>query len=561
MKNKILVKFVAGLMLTGAMFACKSNNGNQNKVEITEEDKALPTGKSSVDYEDYGESDETYYDTNKWYKNDLQHLPLPDPCVYVEDGKYYIYGTTDATGARSFDCYVSENLNDFTVVKNIYKPGDTITTQSLFAPEVHKFGDKYYMYYSGGNGKVATGINVLVADAPDGSFKEYKGKNADGDDVDFSKEFLAKDIKSGKGLSILDVTVLEDGEDIYMYYSVYDTGIMQYIVGMQMKDPVTPDWDTYTKLIVPGALDPDVNVNVLPWECMKEFKVAEGPCVIKSPVNGKYYMTYSVNHYPDRYYTVCYAESDSPLGKYTKPYQKNGNWTNLLFGYAGNSAGTEYNNWEGFMSGCAHHNFFKVGDEYMIVYHAHKNRKDSNNGRMVAFDHLYFDKDTGRPFCEGPSATLQNLPTEISGYRNVAPKATIAAINVDKPEMLNDLFVTEHIKLSQEQNREAILNKGWCFIKVKLDKVYNIGGIQVKNSAFYDKYLSEIDYIKFDNANQFIKGVVFNDTIATKDEFIFPDSGFTVNLNKDVRTDTVTFIINSPGNVAINEIKILASEE
>ena len=88
-----------------------------------------------------------------------------------------------------------------------------------------------------------------------------------------------------------------------MYYSVYDTGNMQYIVGFKMLDPVTPDLSTYKILLRPGELSPTTTrTNILDWECMKSFKVAEGPIVMKSPKNGKYYMTYSVNHYPDRFY-------------------------------------------------------------------------------------------------------------------------------------------------------------------------------------------------------------------------------------------------------------------
>ena len=206
------------------------------------------------------------------------------------------------------------------------------------------------------------------------------------------------------GLNVLDQHYyIDDDGSIYVYYSVYHSNNCQYIVGVKMIDLLTPDWSTYKKLVYPGALSPETaSFKPLGWEnYTSAFPVAEGPYMIKSPVNGKYYLTYSVNHYPDRYYTVCYAVSDTPLGDFTKPYTaedkaNNRQWTNLVFGYAGPLCGDVFDDWGGFNSGTAHHCFFKIGDQYMIGYHAHKNRSNDSQGRMFAMDKLFFD-DEGVP--------------------------------------------------------------------------------------------------------------------------------------------------------------------
>ena len=371
---------------------------------------------------------------------------------------------------------------------------------------------------------------------------------------------MVTDVKSGLGLSILDQTLLIDDDEIYMYYSVYDTGNMQYIVGFKMLDPVT-DLSTYKILLRPGELSPTTTrTNILDWECMKSFKVAEGPIVMKSPINGKYYMTYSVNHYPDRFYTVCYAESESPLGDYIKPYEKGSNWSNLFFGYAGPGIGTIYDQWEGFTSGTAHHFIFKAGDEYMIAYHAHKNRKDSSSGRVVGFDHVYFDEN-GVPYTQGPSTSLQPLPYSISGYKNVATKAKIITENVENTSYINDEKVVEHYNLEQEKDKEVILKKGKAYIKFKLDKKYKIGGIQVVNSAFFDKMIDTIKFIKLGNGNNIVDGVFDGDNYVdlTKD-FIYPDSNFTFDF-ENVETDEITFCFEiGEESLNINEIKIFGEE-
>lgn len=530
---------------------------------ITDEDKTKPSS-TNFEYEDYGSQGSENWDANKWYKNELKDLPLPDPAVLEDDGVFYVYGTTDRSAARTFDCYSTEDFNNFTLHSNIYVPSaNSYTKESLFAPEVYKIEDKYYLYYSGKTAGAKSGINVLVSDSPTGPFIEYKGLDANGNSVDYTNTCMIFDTKSGKNLSILDQTLLvEDDGSLYMYYSVYDSGVMQYIVGFNMLDPVTPDLDTYKILLRPGELSPNtVATNLLYWEAMKNFKVAEGPNVIKSPVNGKYYLTYSVNHYPDRYYTVCYAVSDTPLGDYEKPYTKDGYWTNLFFGYAGGSGGTVFDQWEGFQSGTAHHFIFKAGNEYMIAYHTHKNRKDSTSGRVVAFDHVYFDKD-GVPYTQGPSTSIQPVPEIVSGYKNVAPLASEVIVeNVNNKEYINDEYVVEHYNLVQEADKEVILNKGNSYIKFKLDKKYKVGGIQVVNSAFFDKFIDNVEFIKLGNNKTIIDGSFDGDNyVNLEKDFIYPDSNFTFDFD-NVETDEIVFGFKTgEASAQINEIKIFGRE-
>lgn len=560
---KTMKKTIKFLSILG-LFAITACSSGVSSSSISDNDRVKPTN-TELEYTDYGNQGNEDWDQTKWYKNELKDLPLPDPAVLEDDGVYYIYGTTDRSAARTFDCFSTTDFNNFTLHSNIYAPSsNSYTKESLFAPEVYKIDGKYYLYYSGKkNGESKSGINVLVSDSPKGPFIEYKGVNALGETVDYTSTCMIFDTKSGKNLSILDQTLLVDDDSLYMYYSVYDSGVMQYIVGFEMLDPVTPNLDTYKILLRPGELNPKTtNTNILYWETMKNFKVAEGPNMLKSPINGKYYMTYSVNHYPDRYYTVCYAVSDTPLGDYEKPYEKDGYWTNLFFGYAGSNGGTVYDQWEGFQSGTAHHFIFKAGDEYMIAYHAHKNRKDSTSGRMVAFDHVYFDKD-GVPYCQGPSTSLQPLPSSISDYKNVAPLAeNIAVENVDNTDYINDEYVVEHYNLAQEANKEVILNSGKSYIKIKLDKKYKVGGIQVVNSAFYDKMVESIDFIKLGNNKNIIDGMFDGDNyVDLAKEFIYPDSNFTFDFD-DVETDEITIGFTSSGSpTQINEIKVFGRVE
>ena len=95
----------------------------------------------------------------------------------------------------------------------------------------------------------------------------------------------------------------------------------------------------------------------------------------------------------------------------------------------------------------------------------------------------------------------------------------------------------------------------------QLDKKYKIGGIQVVNSAFFDKMIDTIKFIKLGNGNNIVDGVFDGDNYVdlTKD-FIYPDSNFTFDF-ENVETDEITFCFEiGEESLNINEIKIFGEE-
>lgn len=563
-----LKKIFVSLSLLGLLVGCgttptESSQTNQSSVNnpsddgtITQEDKTFPVVNDQFEYDDLLNGE---YNTDKWYKNDLKSVPLPDPYVLTveENGEevYYIYGTTDRTGSKTMDCYRTTDFNNFELYKNISAENENSWSnsdaRSRFAPEVYYIEDTYYLYYS--DVHKVTGrryISVMTSDKPTGPFIEYNN----GEDAVFRHNDTV-------GWSALDQHVfIDDDGSMYMYYSIYHDKVMQYIVGVELISPTVADWSTYKILIRPGEVSPNtLTTDFFTWEAYKGFKVAEGPFMLKSP-NGNYYLTYSVNHYPDRYYTVCYAYSDSPLGDYQKPYEKNMQWTNLLFGYAGGITGKVYEQWGGFMSGTAHHCFFKIGDQYMIGYHAHKNRINSDNGRMFGMDYIFFD-DEGTPYSRGPTSSIQPLPEEISGYKNITSYASVNSENITNPERLVDNYVVEHYHLMQEADKEATLNAGKSYVELVFDvDRFTVGGVVIYNSASFDKAIIDpVSYINLQNGNAVIDGD-FNDlTIDYEKEFIYPGSAYTFDFN-DVETDRIVIEFDLGQAGQLNEIVVLGYE-
>ena len=520
-------------------------------------DKHLTDGVDYVDHTSTYDGEGLTYDETMWYVNKLDSVPLPDPFVFVEDGTYYIVGTSDRDG-NVIDCYTTEDFVNYERHTAIYNPASIGSWESanaaIYAPELYCFDGLYYMYYSANDRSGIRRNSVVVADNPLGPYKAIQNNTVNG---------LAEPVFLDKNSSfgVLDATVFTDDDgEMYMYYSV-SCNENQHIVGVKLNSPYEADWSTYKKIVEPGALNSSNTIlKPMTWEMFREgLPIAEAPFVIKS--EGKYYMTYSVNGCWNKYYNVCYAVSDSPLGNFEKPYEAGVTWSNLFLGYPGTNIASSsvYKQWSGFASGTAHHCFFYVGDQLMIGYHAHQNR-NSNSGytkRYFAFDYVHFDED-GKPFANGPTFSIQPLPEEISGYKNIASSASVRSDNVTNPEAINDNYIVDCYNIKGEEAKEVVLGEGYSFIELKFDKEYEIGGIAIYNSAFFGKLVSEIEYIDFGNGNavkypQFCSDIYVNgDT-----KFVFPNSAFTVEFINTFKADHVIICVKTESAGALNEIIVL----
>lgn len=513
-----------------------------------------------VDYIDHAytyDGEKMEYNDSMWYINTLDDVPLPDPHVYVENGTYYIIGTSDRNG-NVVDCYSTKDFvsyeKHFAIYDSYAYNGWEASEAAIYAPELYCFDGVYYMYYSAIDESGIRRNSVVVADNPLGPYKPLQNDKVDGLTTPI---FLDKN----QNFDVLDITVfVDEDEEMYMYYSVL-CNENQHIVGVKMNSPYEADWSTYTKIVEPGALSSSNSIlKPLTWEMFRDDQpIVEAPYVIKS--NGKYYMTYSVNGCWNKYYNVCYAVSDSPLGIYEKPYVNNGLWTNLLLGYPGTNtpSSTVYEQWSGFASGTGHHCFFNIGDQVMIGYHAHQNR-NSNKGytrRYFAFDYIHFDAN-GVPFCNGPTYSIQPLPGEISGYTNIAPFAQVKSENVTNAGAINDNYIVDCYNLNGEADKEVALGTGYSYIELTFDQVYEIGGIAIYNSAYYDKVLSEIKYIDFGNGNAVLyPQFCYDQYVNDEKEFVFPNSAFTIEFVNTFEADHVVICINAEYAAALNEIIVL----
>ncbi len=214
------------------------------------------------------------------------NVTLADPTVYVEDGKYYLYGTWGPNSNIGFPVYTSTDMEAWLPTGSLaLTPGDAFGTKGFWAPQVIKRDGRYYMFYTADEC-----IAYATSDSPAGPFT--------------GGAKYASDVKQ------IDPFVFFDNDGTpYMYHVRVSDGANRIFVARLSDDLKTMDKSTLKKCIeaAPGS-----------WEDTQSVKwtVTEGPTVIRQ--GDTYYMFYSANDFRNPDYCVGVATATSPYGPWTK---------------------------------------------------------------------------------------------------------------------------------------------------------------------------------------------------------------------------------------------------
>lgn len=102
----------------------------------------------------------------------LSEIHVRDPFIYVEDGKYYLYGTRGqgAWGVGfGVDVFVSEDLETWSEAHEVFGvPQNDEWKSHMWAPEVHKYNGSYYMFVT--FNRPMNGTYILKSDSLMGPF-------------------------------------------------------------------------------------------------------------------------------------------------------------------------------------------------------------------------------------------------------------------------------------------------------------------------------------------------------------------------------------------------------
>lgn len=107
-------------------------------------------------------------------------IHIRDPFILVHEGKYYMYGTRAAsfgTNVGGTDVYIGTDLENWSEPVEVLDSNKYGLNRHVnWAPEVHKFGDKFYMLITFTKENGLRGTYILVSDTPDGEFRPLTGK-------------------------------------------------------------------------------------------------------------------------------------------------------------------------------------------------------------------------------------------------------------------------------------------------------------------------------------------------------------------------------------------------
>jgi hypothetical protein len=346
-----------------------------------------------------------------------------------------------------------------------------------------------------------------------------------------------------------------------------------------MHDMVTPDYDTLTQLTEPGkttvggskidteydnALGETNSVNEAPF-MTKHTSIKEDGTQIT-----KYYLGFSIYGYNDRRYAVCTAVADSPLG-----YAKNskeaalGGFLKLSsqYGQPTNGIDLDFDH----VSGTAHHQYVEVDGELYIVYHAHKDRENGGTQRAIAADRAFYvyNKDLGFDIIHsnGPTYSLQPIPSGASGYKNIASLAKVSATNITDSSDIK--LLTDNITVIHDyDDKMDFKTSSSTQITLEYDTARTVRAIMIYNGRDIELTFSKIDFIIFetDNGRYYIKDLEFPKEYIAKDIGIMRPGGAAVAEFKEINVKKIIISIsekisntNNSGNagLAISEITVL----
>lgn len=283
---------------------------------------------------------------------------IGDPFILREGDTYYAYATSAADGFRYF---VSKDLIRWSEGGYCYR-NSSWAENCFWAPEVYKFGDRYYMLYTGRwKQNHSLRLGLAVSASPCGPFEDVK----EGPLFDL-------------GYAVIDGTLFAEGNARYLYF-VRDCS-ENIVDGLHVSEIYgAPVGEDFSFLAPPVRLtSPDV-----PWETARDplWRWNEGPALLKH--GGNYYLNYSVNCYSDPEYSIACAVAPTPLGPFVK-----------------DASNPVLRRREGDFSGPGHNSFFRDAEGYLCTaFHIHTDPLHPSGDRRMCIARAGFG-ETGKFFID-----------------------------------------------------------------------------------------------------------------------------------------------------------------
>lgn len=304
------------------------------------------------------------------YDEPIDQINGGDPYIYEdESGCYYTFTT-----GGGIDIFQIESFDKIEVsrMKTIFWAGESGTDGDIWAPEIHKFGDRWYIVATAKfkrDAVPAGKMPYIIIDKDNDDYYRYSFV-LESKTEDIFGDYEFKGIIAPDGLSNLDGTYLEKDGKLYFVCAAYMKVAYQSLYICEMENPYTLKKDKRGNDIITKISSPTKF-----WE-KKGWDVNEGPAVL---YNGDdIYIVYSASGYSSGGYCMgmltlrgddimkksSWKKSPYPVS-YHKPKQK--------------------------IYSAGHCSFIhrENGDIYM-VYHANKTKDFSESPRLTYIKKVEF---------------------------------------------------------------------------------------------------------------------------------------------------------------------------
>lgn len=223
------------------------------------------------------------------YDNAVLPAGCADPGVLV-DGDRYVVACTSGGAAAAFPLYVSTDLVGWSAMGHVFPSGQRPAWASgdFWAPEIHRVGDHYVVYFTARAGDGRLSIGAATAPSALGPFTD-----------------LGRPLVHDAGMGLIDASELEapDGS--------------RYLLWKEDGNAVGKPTPIHGQALAPDGLSlvgapATLITNDRAWE----GGVVEGPWMVAH--DGAFYLFYSGNSYADATYAVGVARAGAPLGPFEK---------------------------------------------------------------------------------------------------------------------------------------------------------------------------------------------------------------------------------------------------
>lgn len=434
--------------------------------------------------------------TGLLYVNAGQRKAWDPGVIYIEEGPYAGTFCMYVAHENEIKVSTSKDLVNWSSAVACYSPLEDATWMdgSVWAPEIIYEDGYYYLFYSAAMIDSATDIwrsgykylGVARSTDPTQGFTKISDTPLFGGKTIAGAQASGETDRAYIYQGFIDANPFVDPKtgNKYLYMTRNrDNSDTNVIAVVQMETWSKPIYSTYKELTTPGV----TTVGGSTATVLAEGDVNEGSQVLYR--DEKYYLTFSVNQAHEANYAVVQAVGDSPMGPFTKLQPSEGG---LLLGANLPSDLTSNK-----VSGSGHHCFVEVEDELYIVYHQHDDPTTPSLDRIYSMDRVYWTTNSkGQNILKanGPTRSMQPMPSFVSGYSNLATGAQITASNSnDSVKYLNDKFIKYNsTDVAGQYEVSGLASGATVTMTMKFDNFVKARALLLYNSYKYDNAFGSV---------------------------------------------------------------------